>query len=325
MQVVIHYAVNVHAAMLQSLGSLSHLQQLDLCLYQIHPPDLQQLSGLVSLRHCDIRVIELRTFRQVISLSNIANLLVATQLTFLNMHDVEHPVGHGGPMPPTMTAAVSQLGCMACLCSLDLGPAFYVADQEFCGLSRLTQLTRLFVGGIALTSPRSGSLPLLRDLRIRLHEYWDTSLSGSQLLSSLLPLMPLPSLTRLNGGGLHVDIGHAGGSASIHRVSNDLKALANVLAKAPLLQASLAEHATLAHIVEKEEEEDDEVEDEEEEEEDGGGRHCDSHAIPGVELPGAAVWQVFQPRICKDESDGAAAFLVRSLDATAHDPPARAA
>lgn len=150
-----------------SLGRLSHLKSLIL---HVNMPGEQlcHLASLSSLQHCEI--INAPT----LSLEDAAPLFALTQLTHLSLirlhygHSVEDDTVHaGGQLPdasPKTLAALSQLGSLRQLCTLELGYGFEADQHVFPHLLQLPQLSDLTVGDMSGFRPH---MTALRSLRIR--------------------------------------------------------------------------------------------------------------------------------------------------------------
>lgn len=225
---------------LRNLGHLTSLRHLDLSLSLHHaPPTLHHLSCLVNLRHCCLDV----SSHVPLHIVDVALLFSALQLTSLHLLRVSRK-GARPALPADFTSAMAKLGNLTHLCSLRLSRTFTFDDISFAAVTRLTHLTELWCGGMALSHPASpGHLPRLQ--RLMIGPSFGLGTSPAQLLTDLRPLLPLPSLIDLNGNeNMHLHIAkRAPGTAAVPRSA--LRQLVGHLMAAPHLQDPA--HVWLSH------------------------------------------------------------------------------
>lgn len=239
---------------LLSLGRLRSLQHLEIDLEDaLLGEGLTPLTGLISLRRC--RLVS----KEGCSLSGALPLLQLTTLTWLDAN-VSHGAAPGAGVPAAglspaasttlaeaaaapaastslaeADAAAVQLGRMSHLVTLRLGSMFVADAVIMSGLAKLTQLTRLDFWGFNLPRTVSqGHLPRLQHLALSSTDDDDYS---THLLSTLLPLLPLSSLTYIENedGCLEVFV-EAEDEESCTQEADALLQAATHLAAAPLLQ-----------------------------------------------------------------------------------------
>lgn len=245
LQLLIGSSVVCSSDALRSLSRLIRLQSLSLDL-RADKPALSAITILTNL--CSLHLQSNLEDDSLLHISDVTALFTLTRLTSLRLHDLTHgPIGQDDPPPTPIQAAAATLAFaplanLTHLQHLTLHPSFAVDDSVFSALLHLTHLTHLSAARIQLAMPTHGHLPALR------HLVANRCKSASQLMHTLQPLQPLPSLRPLlhpapcSSSGFDIIISHSGCTEDAAAQAAALMAVVNILGSAPRLQLT---HLTL--------------------------------------------------------------------------------
>lgn len=156
----------------------------------LFPGQLHLLTGLRGLRSCHIGV---SGGGATLFLLDVRTLLSLTHLTSLTLEAVQN--NHAVFLPPAVAHGnaphtLQVFAAMVNLHRLRLDHTFLVNDNIFGALRQCTKLTHLHIGVMHLTPPvPRGCLSLLQILT------FGKAMRPRDILSTMLPLLPMPSLT----------------------------------------------------------------------------------------------------------------------------------
>lgn len=194
------YSVAATPALIHSLAGLSLLRSLTISLDGLPAHGLIPLTSLVHLEKLTLSSDD----KQMLSMLDASPLFTLTALTSLELAEAAWPPSDASPAD---TAAVGLLSKLTNLTSLRL-PHCGIDDTAFNAIRHLCQLTTLSVASIALSHPTGpGHLPHLEELSI---DGDFEMVRPSQVLSALLPFLPLANLREHNEGMLELDLSHNG-------------------------------------------------------------------------------------------------------------------
>lgn len=183
---------------LRSLGHLTKLRLLDISLSSLMPGHIKPIENLTNLEVLKIIALSPADRPSAEDMQALASLTKLThlQLSFDKMLPVAMAV-----------SGLSNLQHWDLATLEECNRRFEICDYRMASLEMLTDLTSLVTGSIWLDEPTPGYLPGVRSLCLV-----PERLVPTVLLETILPLLPLPSLTHLSScrqaaGLLTIDVG----------------------------------------------------------------------------------------------------------------------